>query len=159
MNFSFHQPSFCVGFITGILFLWLALKILPLLIPIWHALLRRIRKTREGLSAGVEIRYRDDLLRHVQKQHLTAPLFSLDEIALEPFFLAPPPDTDFEESTPFRSAASYLLPFLPDWPELGSYLNAPRITLAEILQANKGTISNFVIIGHPGTGKTFALSH
>jgi HEAT repeat protein len=159
MNFSLHQPSFWVGFITGILFLWLVLKILPLLIPIWHTLIRRIRKIREGLSAGVEIRYRDDLLRHVQKQHLTAPLFSLDEIALEPFFLAPPPDTDFEESTPFRSAASYLIPFLPDWPELGSYLNAPRITLAEILQANKDTISSFVIIGHPGTGKTFALSH
>jgi HEAT repeat protein len=159
MNLSMHQPSFWVGFVTGILFFWLVLKIHPLLVPIWAAILRRLGKVREGFSAGVEVRFRDDLLRHIQKQHIAAPLFSLDEIALEPFLLAPPPEINLEEQTPLVSSASYILPFLPDWPELGSNLNAPTLTLTEILQGSKGTFSNFAIVGHPGTGKTFALSH
>lgn len=158
-NFSLSQPSFWLGFITGILFLWLLQNIIPFLRPTWLALLNRFGKARESLSAGVEARFLDDTLNYAQTQHIAAPLFALSEISIEPFLLAPPPQFDLDEQTPMLTAASFTIPYLPDWPELGSNLNAPTLTLADVLQGGKSSASRFVIIGQPGSGKTFALAH
>jgi HEAT repeat protein len=153
-SFSISQPSFWLGFITGILFLWLFLQIRPYFRPLWNSLITRFSNIRENLTAGVESRYRDEVIKYCQKQHIASSLFALDEIAIQPFFLAPPPSFDNNNRVDLISAAGYTIPYLPDWPELGSYLNAPTLSLAEAL-----SVSNVAIIGHPGSGKTFALSH
>jgi len=159
MNFSIHQPSFWVGFITGIFFFWLLQKILPILRPIPLNIISRLNKAREGLSAGVEPRFRYDILKHAQKQHILAPFYSLNEIIITPFLLAPPPDLIHDDQTPAENTAIFTLPFMPEWPELGSNFNAPKLSITEILQGDKDCVSNFAIIGNPGIGKTFALSH
>jgi HEAT repeat protein len=159
MNLSLHQPSFWVGFITGIFFFWLLQKILPFLLPIWQNFISRLSKAREGISAGVEVRFRHDILKFAQKQHILAPLYSLDEILITPYLLVPPPEINPDDQAPLGITASYTLPFMPDWPELGSNFNAPKLTITEILQGDKNCVSNFAIIGNPGIGKTFALSH
>ena len=44
---------------------------------------------RRGLNASTEARFRNDLMRYAQGQHLAAPFFSIDEIVVKPGLLTP----------------------------------------------------------------------
>jgi len=158
MNLNLDQPSFWIGFITGFFFFWLLQKILPFLKPIWKSILLRFSKAREGISTGVETRFRYDILKFAQKQHILAPLYSLDEIAITPYLLAPPIDTSPGDQALLEITKLNTLPFMPEWPELGSNFNAPKLSISELLQGDKNSVSNYVITGNPGIGKTFTLS-
>lgn len=155
-NLSFDQISFWVGFIAGALGLWLISKLIPALPGLREAITNRSAKTRTRLTSSNADRFRQETLYHVQGLHIASPLFSLDEIMVEPQILAPPAlvEPGSEEDRP-SDILSLTIPYLPDWPELASRYSARTISLGEAL--NEG--ANLILVGHPGFGKTVTLAH
>jgi HEAT repeat protein len=153
-RFSFDQLSFWIGFLAGILFIWFFAKIRPLLTQLRQAFLNFTSETRQSLTAGTKNRYLADVLQLAQHAHLAATLFSLDEVLIEPRILAPPHWMSSETDGRAVEAAAKVLPYLPDWPELGTNFGAPTLTLIQALQGG----ANLILLGHPGTGKTVALA-
>jgi hypothetical protein len=153
-NLEIDRVSFWLGFVAGALFLFLlniARKFLPGLIK---ATRQQLQETREKLTASVETRLRNDVVRQTQKQHLASMFFALDEIALEPRLIAPPPLFSLHKIPPAVDVVHLTLPYIPDWPELAATYHAPTISLVEALQGQ----ANLVVLGHPGSGKTFSLA-
>jgi HEAT repeat protein len=152
---NFDRLSFWLGFIGGALF-WL---LIGRLWPMARSLLARLKvqqqASRQQRSMGDEIRLSNDAMRRAQGWHLAAPLFSLDEIALPPRFLAPAVPPMAYEPPPSEDITDWAVPYMLDWPELGSYYGAPWLSLAEALRGG----TNLVITGQPGTGKTVALAY
>ncbi len=153
---SFIDPtSFFIGFIAATIFWWLATRARPL----WNELLAGIKEQREATQARktnvVEENHRRITLRRAQGMHLAAPLFSLDEIILEPLLIAPPQIVQPGTPPKFEDVVSQTLPYLPTWPEIAASYHAQTLTLSQALSGN----ANIVIIGQPGVGKTVSLAH
>jgi HEAT repeat protein len=152
---TFDQISFWIGFAAGGLFWWLLGRAVPA-VKTWFARTReQARAARESRQLSGEYYYRNDLAKFTQSLHLAAPLFSLEEIAIEPRVLAPPPYTIPGEERYAVDSISSAIPYLPDFPEFASSYNAERLTLVECL----GKGANLALIAQPGSGKTFALAH
>lgn len=154
-SFSFDQVSFWIGFITGIIFLWFLDKNRPLLNQIRGKIRNFTSRTRQSLSAGTEQRYRTEVLRSAQQNHLAAGMFSLDEILIEPRLLAPPAHTAPGQDGYPSSVAAAIIPHLPDWPELATNFAAPTISLIQALQED----ANLILLGRAGSGKSVALAY
>ncbi len=152
---SIDRLSFWLGFLAGVIVWWLLGRARPWLSLAFLSLRQNIRATRENITANVDVRLRNDLLRQAERVHLASPLFSLSEIALQPRLLAPPPPLEPDAPVPSKDIASGSIPYTPDWPELAALYRAPTLTLAEALQAD----ANLVLLGAPGTGKTVALAN
>jgi HEAT repeat protein len=153
--FKLDRLSFWLGFLAGALIWWSFGKLRPVLGELWRLGIERLRAARQDVMIDAEIRLRNDTLRYAQHQHLAAPLFSLDEILLPPRVLAPPPPVEPEVTPPYYDISEHILPYLPDWPELGSELGAPSFTLSQTLSGG----TNIVVVGQAGSGKSVALSH
>jgi HEAT repeat protein len=147
--------SFGVGFLSGILFLWLLSRFRPL----WRQWRETAREQRQAAqmkrSSGVEDNHRRVTLRRAQGMHLAASLFSLDEILQEPRLIAPPVSVEPGVISTPEDIISQTLPYMPAWPELAAIYNAPTLSLTEALSGG----SNLVIVGAAGAGKTVALAH
>jgi hypothetical protein len=155
LNFYIDGRSFLLGVIAGSL-LWFILYQFKGVIPQVQAIAKRwLHNLREKNFAGVEAAFRLAALKTAQKSHLSAQLFSLDEILITPKLMAPPPIGDPTQPNPPDSIISASFPYLPDWPELGSQYNVDLISLGQALQLG----ANLVIVGQPGCGKTTALAH
>ncbi len=153
-NFDLDSSSFWIGFIIGSVLWWLLKSFRPLLRQGWEAVRGQLSKAREGLTTGTEKRLANDTLRFVQSQHLASPLFSLDEIRIEPRLLAPPPSVRPGEEISSEDIVSRTIPYMPVWPEFAGVYGGKTMTIPEAM--SKG--GNLVILGKPGTGKTFALA-
>ena len=146
--------SFWLGFLAGLLSITLIIilrKYLPNLIQITS---RQLAKARAFITKSTDQRYRNDVVRYTQGLHLTHMFFSLDEIAIEPRLMAPPPQYCYHKTIPPIDSVQQSLPYIPDWPELAATYHAPTISIVEALSEH----ANIVLIGHPGSGKTFALA-
>ncbi len=156
--FSFldlDQVSFWIGFFTGLLFFWVLVRVRPILKEIDNYIKLRFIRWREGFTTSTEERYRADVLKHVQKRHLAAPLCGLDEILVVPRVFYPPPTMVSEENILDLESIEEIFPFLPDWPELPAAFNFPAHPLADALQGS----ANLMLLGPAGIGKTTALCH
>ncbi len=153
-NLDLDRNSFWIGFLAGLLFWWFVTIVRPNLGRIWEFLKTQFQNAREGLKAGIGTRLRNDTLQMVQKLHLAAPLFSLDEVRIEPRLLAPKPYVQPGADPVAEDIIGKTLPYLPDWPELAASYGARTLSLAEALTGG----ANLVVIGNPGSGKTFALA-
>lgn len=146
--------SFWVGFLAGILLVWLIGKIRLL----FGQMAAQWREQQEAAqirrSSSLEEHHRQNTLRLAQGMHLAAPLFSLDEILIPPRLLAPPAYT-LPGETPPEDILTQSLPYLPAWPELATIYRAPTLSLAEALSGEV----NLALAGQPGSGKTVALAH
>jgi HEAT repeat protein len=152
--FRLDPISFWLGFLAGLLFWLLARMLLPALKRASAAMRTQRRATRgEQIIAG-EIRLKNDTMRQAQNSHLAAQLFSLEEVVTPPLLLAPPL-TEKSDSAAASDITDWTIPYMPDWPELGSHYGAPSFSLAEALH-NRAPIA---VIGPPGSGKTVALAH
>lgn len=153
-NLSFNQVSFWIGFLAGALGLWLFGKLRPTLPGFFNDLRTRSKKTRSSFISNSAGHHRRDTLRYVQSLHIAAPLFSLDEILVEPQLIAPPnsPIPGVDDSS--TNLLSTTIPYMPDWPELAAYYSVNNLTLAEALSGG----ANLILLGHPGSGKTVALA-
>jgi HEAT repeat protein len=147
--------SFGVGFLSGILFLWLLGRFRPL----WRQWRETAREQRQAAqtkrSSGVEDNHRRLTLRRAQGMHLAASLFSLDEIIQEPRLIAPPASVEPGVIGIPEDIITQTLPYLPAWPDLAAIYNAPTLSLTEALSGG----SHLVITGAAGAGKTVALAH
>ncbi len=152
---NFDQFSFWIGFLAGILFWWILARLVPYLKTLFENLKAWQAERSQSRRLGVEFHFRNDVLRYVQKLHTASSLFSLEEIAIAPTVLAPPPETRPGEESPQNGATDPLIPYLPDYPEFGSHFGAPRLSLFQTL--SKG--ANLALMGEAGSGKTFALAY
>lgn len=155
MRFLLDPFSFGVGFIAGILFTWLLIRIRPL----WHQWRANAREQQQTAqirrTSGLEDNHRRLTLRRAQGMHLAASLFSLDEILQEPRLLAPPAQVEPGVIGIPEDIISQTLPYMPAWPELASIYRAPTLSIPQAVEGG----SNLVIVGAAGTGKTVALAH
>ncbi len=153
-NFELDRLSFWLGVAAGVLLVWLLGALRPLLRQLFQAVRRRIAEARQGFLASTEIRLRNDILRHTQRLHLASPLFSLDEILIEPRLLAPPPPTEPGAPPAGLDISEQVIPYLPDAPEFAAAYGAPTFSLAEAL----GGGAHLALIAPPGGGKSVALA-
>jgi HEAT repeat protein len=154
-DISIDPLSFWVGFLGGGLFFFLMSRLRQALPEIIRRIREQIQSARESMTAGVDLRFRSDIIRLAQRQHLAAHMFSLEEIALQPFLIAPPPEVNTEQVEALPDIFSQVVPYTPDWPELSAAFGAPRLTLPEALQGG----ASLALMGNPGSGKSFALAH
>ena len=149
------QTSFWVGFIAASIF-WMLLTFAR---PTLEQVVQKIKETRKAFKARtvsqVEEHYCASVHLQAQRMHLASSLFSLDEIAIEPKLMAPPPRVSPDETIFSDDLISELVPYLPSWPELSSFFNAPTLSIFEALSGK----SDIVLTGQPGSGKTFALAY
>lgn len=154
-NISIDQFSFWAGFTAGILFLLMARQLLPSLRQSWNENKVRLREVSASGTAHLQRRYLSELFHYVQQLHLASPLFSLNEILIEPRLQEPPPLFEGQEEDRLLDVVSQTLPFTPDWPNLAAWYSARTISLAEALSVG----ANLALVGHPGSGKTVSLAH
>lgn len=154
-NLRLDAISFWLGFLAGLLVtLFLRLLRAPLA-RLREAVIAQRTESEIERNLVFEIRLGNDTLRQAQTWHLAAPLFSLDEIVQPSRLLAPPaPPAAYGEQPP-QDITDWAIPYLPEWPEMGSYYGAPTLSLAEALSGG----NPIAIIGQPGSGKTVALAH
>jgi HEAT repeat protein len=153
-NFQLDRNSFWFGFVAGALLTWILSRLRVYIPGLIKIIKQTITSARESLSTGIEQRYRLDVVRHTQKQHLTSMLFSLDEVAIESTIMVPPAQISFDNQSIPIDTVNLTIPFIPDWPELGATYQTPVISVFEALQGG----ANLAIAGVPGSGKSFALA-
>lgn len=155
MSFVIDAFSFVVGFLTASVLWWLMGKARPLLEELRENLKVQREATQARRSSGVEDNHRRITLRRAQGMHLAAPLFALDEILQEPLLIAPPALVQPGTPPAAEDVVTQTLPYLPTWPELAAFYQAPTLTLPQALAGGR----NLVLTGLPGTGKTVALAY
>lgn len=146
---------FWFGLLSGILISWLFVKSRPFLTDLLNSLRNSIQQARDRRQTSLETRYLFDLQNHAQRLHLSASLFPLDKVLIEPSILAPPQPFEPSIDALPSNIIENTLPYLPDWPELVRNYGAETLTLEEALGAG----ANLILIGRPGSGKTVALAH
>lgn len=152
---NFDRLSFWLGFLTASLFWFLIGRLRPALTRLRAVLQEQAHTAQLERSQVDEIRLANDTLQTIQRWHLAAPMFSLDEILIPPRLICPPLPPQAYEPPPHEDITDWAIPYTPDWPELASYYNAPWLSPAEALQGGV----NLAIIGQPGSGKTVALAY
>lgn len=152
---NFDRVSFWIGFLAATLLWWLLARLRPAFSRLWRHLREQAALSRLERSQGDEIRIGNDMLRKAQGWHLAAALFSLDEILIPPRLLAPAPLPYAFEPPPSDDITDWVLPYLPDDPELAAFYHAPMLEVSEALAGG----ANLAICGEPGAGKSVALAH
>jgi hypothetical protein len=151
---NFEQASFWLGFAVGSLLWWLIRLVRPRLKAMREAFQKQMRVFREGTTNEGQFRYRNDIMQLAQRMHLASSLFSLDEIIITPRVLGPPPPMEPEAEIQPADIVNQTIPYMPDWPDLASFYNAPNFTLSQIMSQG----SSVALIGNSGSGKTVALA-
>ncbi len=154
LNFAIHLPSFGLGFLAGVLLLVFLQQLRPILRQTREAVKEQVSSVKAGLSTSIEVRFRGDVVKMLQTNHLAAPLFSLDEIALPARLLAPPAPIVPDGEIPIEDITTQTLPYLPDWPEAPAAFGALNLSLAEAMSRG----ADLLLVGRPGSGKTVALT-
>ena len=150
---KFDFFSFLAGFLAASLLwvvIWRGRANWP---QIQTALRKQAAAARKKNLSDIETYLNQSVYRRVQRQHLAAALFSLDEILIQPLVVAPPAAPDPSGNRIEESELEQVIPYMPDWPEVASefgYLTRPLSLIA----SQKADIA---LIGRPGVGKTTAL--
>jgi hypothetical protein len=147
--------SFWIGFIAATLFWWLFRKLIPYIKKAFVKLKESIQSARESMQSGADQKLRENTLKYVQNLHLISPLFSLDEILIVPKIMAPPAMIFPNQEPPLDYVTEYVIPYMPDFPELSAAYNGHTIPLQEALKGG----ANLIITGNIGSGKTTALAY
>lgn len=148
------QLSFWIGFIVGGLFWFLFGQVRPILKTLRESISNRMNSVQKGISTSTEARYRQDIVKLVQDKHLTSPLFSLEEIAIDPLLLAPPPEITPGGAIPTEDLTDIAVPYLPDLGNIGGKFFVKTITIPQAM--SEGV--NLMLMGPAGSGKSFALN-
>jgi len=152
---NFDGLSFWLGFLVACLVWFLIGRLLPGVARLREKMRYQASATQHQRSSQDELRLGNDTLRLSQAWHLAATLFSLDEILVPPRLVAPAMPPLIYEPMPSEDVTDWVIPYMPDWPELASFYGAPWLDLVEALQGD----ANLILIGQPGSGKTVALAY
>jgi hypothetical protein len=153
-NIRIDQLSFWIGFVIGGLFWFLFGQVRPIFKILRENLSDRMASVQEGLSTSIAQRYRQDIVKLVQENHLTSPLFSLEEIALEPMLLAPPPAITPGGTIPTEDLTDIAVPYLPDLSQVGGQFFVKTISIPQAMAEGE----NLLLMGQAGSGKSFSLN-
>jgi len=154
-GWRFDWPEFVLGILLGIFLAWGALRLLPTLQSAGSEAKVRVRRVSAGFTAGAKDRYREELIRRVETLHLARAILALEEIAVPPRVLAPPPIADPQRTDPLPEGSLAVLPNLPDATVLAGVYRAPTLSLAEALADG----AHFMLTGDLGMGKSTALAY
>lgn len=146
--------SFWLGFIAGTIFWWVARSLRGYWPTLRQYVKDRLEVMRQRRLSGLDGRLRRDTIRRAQGMHLAWSLFALDEILVEPRFLAPPPRIEPGEDQPPDEILTGTLAYLPDWTEIPVRFGAATIGLEDCLAGG----GNIAVTGLPGSGKTVTLA-
>ncbi|MEJ2756973.1 MAG: HEAT repeat domain-containing protein, partial [Anaerolineales bacterium] len=155
LNFRLDQLSFWIGFAAATFFWWLFRQARPAFSLLRKVTRERASAVRAGLSVGTEQRYRQEVVGLFAQEHLAAPLFTLEEIAVAPKLILPPPPVVPGDVLPPESITDIAIPYLPDVPEVGSHFQVKAISFPEAMSAG----GNLLVMGPAGSGRSFALHH
>ena len=154
-GWRFDWPEFVLGMLFGILVAYGAHRLLPSLLSAGTWAQGRAKRAGEGFTASAKDRYREELIRRVQTLHLARAILTLDDIAVPPRLLAPPPEADPLRTDPLPEGSLAVLPNLPDLAILSGIYRAPTLSLAEALADGV----HFMLTGEFGVGKSTALAY
>jgi len=154
-RFWLDKSSFWIGFFAATIIWWVVQQIRPALKTLRQIFREQIASIKENIGTGIEQRYRQDIVNLMQDKHIANSLFSLNEIAITPRLLAPPvPITPYGD-IPQEDITQVAIPYLPEWTSVGATFGVKTLGIPEAMSRG----SNLLIMGNPGCGKTFALSH
>jgi hypothetical protein len=153
-DFRIDQISFWVGFVIASLFWALFGQVRPLFKIVREMISNKFSSVQKGLSTSIEHRYRQDVVKMVQEKHLAAPLFSIEEIALEPRLLAPPPTITPGGAIPTEDLTDIAVPYMPDANTVGGKFFVKTLTVPQAMSEGE----NLLLLGEPGSGKSFTLN-
>lgn len=153
-NLNISSGSFWLGFLSGILFLWIISRLVIYIPKFIRSLRKNMSGIRENFSTSADVRLRNDVYRITQRQHLASMLFSLDEIVIVPRVLTPLIQASKSIEQAPTDSVSLSVPYMPDWPEMAAVYKASTMTLIEAMQGG----ANIILAGHPGSGKSVALA-
>ncbi|MBN2045431.1 MAG: HEAT repeat domain-containing protein [Anaerolineales bacterium] len=154
-NLEIQFASFIIGFAAGVMVFWLFQRFQPALSRLWQRIRDRFSSVRVGLSLPIDKRYRMDAYRVFSEEHLASPLFTMQEVAISPKLIAPPPPVIPGEALPPEAITDIAVPYLPDMPTVGGQFHVKTLTIPEAM--SKG--GNLLLFGPPGSGRTFALCY
>ena len=154
-DINLESLSFWIGFITATIFWWLVIRLIPFFKQALISLKESLVAARQSLQTGAEQRLRTNTLKYVQTLHLASPLFSLDEIVVEPRLMPPPVPFIPGQEPPLDYVVENIIPFMPEFPEIAGAYGGHTLSLAE---AFFGGV-NLILTGKPGSGKTTALAY
>ena len=153
-NIRIDQFSFWIGFVLASLFWALFGQVKPLFKILRQMIKDQFSSVKKGLSTSIEHRYRQDVVKMVQDIHLASPLFSIEEIALEPMLLAPPPTITPGGAIPTEDLTDIAVPYLPDFNTVGGKFFVKTLTVPQAMSEGE----NLLLLGQPGSGKSFTLN-
>ena len=148
--------SLILGFLVTIFLVWIV-NFLYQEIKKWKVSKsgeQKIANKNRNSLASWEKRYRGEIYLKAQSNHLSSPLFSLEEIIVPPRFLVPPQKSK-ESGEISRDDVFSSLPYIPGWPELASKYKTPTVDINDLLNSE----ADFIILGFPGMGKSVALAY
>ncbi|MGD8458059.1 MAG: HEAT repeat domain-containing protein [Anaerolineales bacterium] len=154
-QFWLDKSSFWIGIAAATIIWWVLQQVRPALKTVRQIIKEQIAVYKENIGTSIEQRYRQDIVGLMQENHIASSLFSLNEIAITPQLLAPPvPITPYGD-IPQEDITQVAIPYLPEWASVGATFGVKTLGIPEAMSRG----SNLLIIGKPGSGKTFALSH
>ncbi len=155
MKFRIDTISFILGMAVASVIWWVVAFTRPMLENFIETWQQKKKERSQRASSALEDAHRKTLYKQTQTMHLTASLFPLDEILEIPRLLAPPIIHEPNSPRSHVDIVETAIPFLPNYPELGTFYGAPTISINQALSGNR----NLVIIGQPGAGKTTTLAY
>lgn len=154
-QFGLDKLSFWLGFLAASLLWFLVYRFRRFWPEILNYVRVQVKSFKQRRLAGVESQLLQGIFRRAQAYHLALSLFPLDQIIVEPYLLAPPPQAPSDDLINIRKYYPQAISYLPDAPEFAAHAMATRLSLIEALQYS----GKIAIIGGPGTGKSTALAY
>jgi hypothetical protein len=154
-DFNFDLISFALGFFAATVIWWLVNRARSVSSKLETPVKERMETIRQGNMVGINRYLRQEMIHLAQRMHFARELFALDNILITPRFLAPLPTLDPEKPLLIDTIANQVIPYMPEWPEFSAQYSVPLLSLPQILQGG----GHIVLVGQPGSGRTFALAH
>lgn len=154
-GYRFNLPEFIFGLVAAVVVMYLLIRMAPAGLWLLRLTGNRAKLLLEQFRAGATERYQRELIGRAETMHLARAMFALEEIAVEPRLLVPPPPPDPGHDEAMHESTLAVLPSLPDWSLLSGVYRAPTMTIGQALNSNV----NLLITGRLGSGKTSALAY
>jgi energy-coupling factor transporter ATP-binding protein EcfA2 len=146
--------SFLLGLVLGVILYLVIIRIIKLLSQVRVTQQKTSKKLQVTTSLKLIDKYRLEILKRVEIDHLLGSLSPLSKIFIPTCLIYPYPYIDPKTKLSDSYEASNLLPFVPELPEF--YESIPYRSKS-LLNALKDQ-SRLVIYGNPGSGKTSLIN-
>ena len=152
--FRIEPTSFWIGFSSASLFWWLIVRYRSGIGKLLQRIVNKLIIIRQRFKRKEIQHHLAHTLQYAQNMHLANQLFALDDILIAPRLLTPSVPATSDKFPGGEDVVSNSIPYMPDWPELGTFYEADTLSIAQALAGD----SNLVIIGQPGCGKSVTLA-